>query len=250
MGGQALRYTCTEDFKLSGPAFGSNLMQKLKEYSVFLGVIAFTIIALVIGILLPTASAPPSSELPWQIQQSPQGMRVFGLTLKHSTLKEAQDKFQEQAEISLFLSEAKQLAVEAYFDQINLGGLRAKVVLSTVLSQAELQGMYDRGIRISGMSSGHKIELHPDDKARVANAAIASINYLPSAALEETLIVQRFGNPASRIREEKNDILHLLYPQHGLDIALNAKNKAVFQYVPPADFNAVLAPLLKQQLSK
>jgi hypothetical protein len=222
----------------------------LKNYSVFRGVVASAVILLSLGMLLPVASTPPSAELPWQIEHLPKGMRVFGLTLGHSTLNEAQGKFQEQPEISLFVSEAGTFAAEAYFDQVNLGGLRAKVVLTAALSQAELSDMYERGIRISGMSSGRKIELHPDDKARVADTAIASINYLPSASLEEAVLVQRFGEPARRVREEKNEILHLLYPQLGLDIALNKKNKTVFQYVQPRDFDALMAPLLAQVPAK
>lgn len=244
MGGQALCRIYSKGRKLSGPDATNPLMRMLKEYSVFFGVIAVTLLALVVGMLLPTASAPPSAELPWQIEQRAEGMRVFGLTLGRSSLNDAQIKFHEQAEISLFVSDDRHFAAEAYFDQVNLGGLRAKVVLSAALSQAELQDMYDRGIRISGMSSGRKIELHPDDKARVLSTAIASINYLPSAKLEEALLVQRFGEPARRVREEKNEILHLLYPQHGLDIALSSKNKAVFQYVPPAKFESLMAPLL------
>lgn len=220
------------------------MIRTLKESSVLLGVIALAIVLLVIGMMLPVKSIAPSSELPWQVEHTANGMRVFGLTLGRSTLAEAQNKFQEQPEISLFVSEGGKFAAEAYFDQVNLGGLRAKVVLTAALSQTVLQEMYERGLRISGMSSGRKIELHPDDKAKVASTPIASINYLPSATLEEALLVQRFGEPARRVREQQNDILHLLYPQHGLDIALNAKNKTVFQYVPPQDFAALMAPLM------
>ncbi len=209
-----------------------------------LGVIALAIVLLVIGMMLPVKSIAPSSELPWHIEHDANGMRVFGLTLGRSTLAEAQNKFQEQPEISMFVSETGKFAAEAYFDQVNLGGLRAKVVLTAALSQAVLQEMYERGLRISGMSSGRKIELHPDDKKKVSDSVIASINYLPSATLEEALLVQRFGEPARRVREQQNDILHLLYPQHGLDIALNQKNKTVFQYVPPQDFAVLMAPLM------
>jgi len=229
---------------LSTPSAPSWIVRTLKESSVLLGVIGLAAFLLVVGMLLPVASTAPSSELPWHIKHDANGMRVFGLTLGRSTLTEAQNKFQDVPEISLFVSESGKFAAEAYFDHVNLGGLRAKVVLTAALSQTALQEMYERGLRISGMSSGRKIELHPDDKAKVNSSAIASINYLPSATLEEAVLVQRFGEPAQRVREEKNDILHLLYPQHGLDIALNQKNKTVFQYVPPQDFAALRAPLM------
>ncbi|MDO8413817.1 MAG: hypothetical protein Q7S51_08520, partial [Gallionellaceae bacterium] len=153
-------------------------------------------------------------------------------------------KFHESAEISLFVSDAGKLAAEAYFDRISLSGLSAKVVLAAALSQAELQSMYERGLRTSALGSGRKVELHPDDKDKILRAEIASITYLPSSSLDEALIAQRFGAPARRVREEKNDVLHLLYPQSGLDIALNRKNKAVLQYSPPQDFPVLMAPLL------
>lgn len=222
----------------------SRIMKIFTESSVFLLVATFAVILLIIGMLLPVKSTTPVPELPWQIEQSPNGLRVFGLTLGHSTVADAQKKFHEQAEISLFVSDTGKFAVEAYFDQVNLGGLRAKVVLTAALSQADLQAMHERGLRTSAIGSGRKVELHHDDRSKVWQSAIASINYLPSSTLDEALIVQRFGEPAQRVREEKSEILHLLYPQKGLDIALNKKNKAVFQYFPPQDFPQLMAPLM------
>lgn len=197
------------------------------------------------GIFLPGGNSSPVTELPWQIEHDANGIRVFGLTLGHSTLDEAQNKFQEPAEISLFVSDAGKLAAEAYFDRISLSGLSAKVVLAAALPQTELQGMYERGLRTSGLGSGRKVELHPDDQDKVLRAVIGSITYLPSSSLDEGLIMRRFGAPTRRVREEKNGVLHLLYPQSGLDIALNRKNKAVLQYFPPQDFSALMAPLLE-----
>lgn len=220
------------------------MLNMLKGNSVFLSVVALAVVLLIVGMLLPVKSSTPVPELPWQIEQTPQGMRVFGLTLGHSTVADAQKKFHEQAEISLFVSDAGKFAVEAYFDQVNLGGLRAKVVLTAALSQAVLQAMHERGLRTSAIGSGRKVELQHDDRSMVWQSAIASINYLPSTTLDEALIVQRFGEPAQRVREGKSEILHLLYPQKGLDIALNKKNKAVFQYFPPQDFQRLMAPLI------
>ena len=177
----------------------SRLFQVLQERAVFLGVLAFAALLLAVGILLPGESPSPVADLPWQIEHGQNGMRVFGLTLGRSTLDEAQSKFQEPAEISLFVSDTGKFAAEAYFDRISLSGLSAKVVMAAALSQAELQSMYERGLRTSALGSGRKVELHPDDKEKVLCAAIASITYLPSSALDEALIAQRFGAPARRV---------------------------------------------------
>ena len=223
----------------------SGIVAVLQGRAVFFGVFALSVALLVAGIFLPGGKSSSVTELPWQIEHDANGMRVFGLTLGHSTLDEAQNKFQEPAEISLFVSDAGKLAAEAYFDRVNLSGLSAKIVLAAALPQAELQGMYQRGLRTSALGSGRKVELHPDDKYIVLRAAISSITYLPATRLDEALIAQRFGSPSRRVREQKNDVLHLLYPQSGLDIALNRKNKAVLQYFPPQDFPTLMAPLLE-----
>lgn len=220
------------------------MVQAIKGRAVFLGVLIFAMVLLVAGMLLPGEGPSPVADLPWQIEHDANSMRVFGLTLGHSTLDEAQSKFHEPAEISLFVSDAGKLAAEAYFDRISLSNLNAKVVLAAALPQTELQAMFERGLRTSALGSGRKVELHPDDKEQVLHAAIANITYLPTSTLDEALIVQRFGTPAWRVREPKNDVLHLLYPQSGLDIALNRSNKAVLQYFPPQDFSMLMAPLL------
>ena len=220
------------------------MIQVVKARAIFFGVLVFAVVLLMAGMLLPGENPSPVADMPWQIEHNANGIRVFGLTLGHSTLDEAQNKFHESAKISLFVSDAGKLAVEAYFDRISLSGLSAKVVLTAALSQVELQGMYERGLRTSALGSGRKVELRPDDKDKVLRAEIAGITYLPSSSLDEALIAQRFGTPSRRVREVKNDVLHLLYPQSGLDIMLSRKNKAVLQYFPPQDFETLMAPIL------
>ena len=71
---------------------------------------------------------------------------------------------------------------------------------------------------------------------------IASLTYLPTTQVEESVITKRFGEPAQRIREKKTNLIHWLYPQHGLDVVLDAK--PFFQYLPLKDFELLRAPLL------
>jgi hypothetical protein len=58
------------------------------------------------------------------------------------------------------------------------------------------------------------------------------------------VILQRFGAPAERIRQGET-LEHFLYPAQGLDIVLDSKGKEVLQYVAPADFARLRAPLGK-----
>ena len=137
--------------------------------------------------------------------------------------------------------------MEAYFDQVDLAGLTAKMVLSFDLPQDDLKDMYQRGLRISALGSGsHKVTLHPDDRERVRRAPISSITYLPRTHLDEALIVKRFGEPAQRILEPENNVVHFLYPRLGLDVAVSETEKEVLQYLPPEMFPRLMTPLLEQ----
>ena len=56
------------------------------------------------------------------------------------------------------------------------------------------------------------------------------------------MILERFGQPAERIRVGEN-LEHFLYPAKGLDVVLDSKGRELFQYVAPARFDALRAPL-------
>jgi len=56
------------------------------------------------------------------------------------------------------------------------------------------------------------------------------------------MIVQRFGQPAERVRTAEN-IEHLLYPDKGLDVVLDSDAKELLQYVAPREFARLREPL-------
>ncbi|OGS90484.1 MAG: hypothetical protein A2Z95_04600 [Gallionellales bacterium GWA2_60_18] len=197
-----------------------------------------------IGSFLLPGEPVNKADLPWNIEHpAPGATRVFGLTLGTSTTNDAEQYFREEAKISLFKSPQGVLTVEAFFEQVNLAELKAKIVVSVAVSEAELQGMYERGLRMSGIASGKKVTLTADDTARVRALPIAGLTYMPSVRLEEELIGKRFGPPSQRIREKESGALHWLYPQHGLDITLGSDGRPVLQYVPPGEFDKLLQPL-------
>lgn len=185
------------------------------------------------------------TDLPWHIEHPSPGMlRIFGLTLEKSTASDAELRFREEAKTSLFKSQDGRLTAEMFFEQATLAGMKSKIVLSIAVPDAELQGMYERGLRVSGTGSGKKIALMPKDAARVRALPINGLTYMPSIRLEEEVIGKRFGPPIQRIKEKKSGAIHWLYPQHGLDIALGNGEKPVLQYVPPREFDKLLQPLL------
>jgi hypothetical protein len=200
-------------------------------------------------LLLPGgAPAPPrAAVLPWQVQANAEGSTtVFGLTLGRSTLAQARQRLGEDGELSLFSSrDGSRRSLEAYFDNVNLRGLRAKMVLTLRLPEVELAGLFDRGTRISSLSSGDKrITLRPEDLERARQLPVHSITYIPNLRLEGDTVRRRFGEPAERLVED-GQVTHWLYPDRGLDIALTPAGRTVFQYLLPSEFERVHRPLLQ-----
>ncbi len=216
------------------------------ERNTILAILGLTAIALVVAIMLPGGKSPEvNPRLPWAIEVDARGSsQVFGLTLGQSTLSDARLAFGADGKANIFLSPAKKISLEAYFDRLYISGIKADVVLSLSMDTKTLDGVFNRGARISELGDGSKkVTLSPDDLATAATAIIERITYLPAANLDAELIASRFGNPDSIIKE-KSGIEHWLYPKKGLDIALNPEGKEVFQYVNPAGFEQVMEPLL------
>jgi hypothetical protein len=214
--------------------------------------IVLTVVAVMIGVItillmMPAKDTNIPETLPWKISHpTPDTTRVFGITLGVSTLSEMDRLFHEQAEISLFKTTEGKMLVEAFYDELNFNGLKAKFVMTLAVPEAELPAIYHRGLRMNSTPSGKRITLSFEDTARVREAAVASLTYLPSARLEEALFSKRFGPADQRIKEKKTGTIHWLYPKLGLDITLGGSEKSVLQYVAPRDFELIRAPLLAQ----
>lgn len=214
------------------------------ENKIYLAIAAASVLLLAGSFLIP-GEPTQKDDLPWHIEHpAPDSVKVFGLTLGQSSTDDAEKKFKEEAKPSLFKSKDGQLVAEMFFEQVNLAGLRSKIVLNIAVPEAELQGMYDRGLRLSATGSGKKITLAPEDVTRLRTLPISSLTYLPAVNVEESTVLKRFGQPAQLIKEKDADITHWLYPQHGLDISLSPTEKPLMQYVPPQEFDRLTSPLL------
>jgi len=184
------------------------------------------------------------TDLPWHIEHTTSNQtRVFGLTLGQSNTNDAEHRFRESAKPSLFKSPDGKLVAEVFFEQVDMAGLRSRIVLTVAVPEAEMQGMYERGLRMSGTGSGKKITLAPDDVAHLRTLPISSLTYMPGIRIEEEIILHRFGQPSQKIREKDSGAVHWLYPEKGLDITLGS-DKPLMQYVAPAEFELLRQPLL------
>ncbi|MCW8911557.1 MAG: hypothetical protein OQK76_13165, partial [Gammaproteobacteria bacterium] len=164
--------------------------------------------------------------------------------LGHTTLGEAEKLLKEDATLTLFSPKQGNAVIEAYFNELFIGGLKAKMVLTFEVASDEVEGMFERGIRISTLGSGtRKVTLHSDDEARMRLKPVSSLTYLPSINLQVELIEKRFGTPAEKVKDNMGEAVHWLYPELGLDIALNSEAKEVLQYISPKDFSKITEPL-------
>lgn len=216
-------------------------------------VVAALVAALAAPLLFPPkqeASPPVTHGMPWQIENPAPGQsRVFGLRLggaNPGSFADARRAFPENAKFALLSPTDRPLALEAYFETVAIGPLSGKLVLSIAATPAELEAMRDRAVKTDHLDTGiRKFVLNEADRERAETMPLAGIVFIPSASLDEAIILQRFGAPAERIRQGET-LEHFLYPDKGLDVVLDSKGKEVLQYVAPAEFARLRAPLGKQ----
>ncbi|WP_079436836.1 hypothetical protein [Zoogloea sp. LCSB751] len=218
--------------------------------------IALAVVLLILALIVGPAAwqyahfdpkAVPTSGLPWQIDVLPGGeARVFGLTLGRSTLADARTRFGEELQLAVIAEPNETGNVEGYYESITTGFVAGKLIVTADFDKATIEGMRERSPKTEYMqSTTRKATLADADRAAALAAPIRGLAFIPSVNLDDAVIQERFGAPAERIRV--NDHLeHLLYPEKGLDLVLDSKGKELLQYVAPARFEALRAPLKAQ----
>ncbi|MDR2637862.1 MAG: hypothetical protein LBB55_05940 [Zoogloeaceae bacterium] len=199
----------------------------------------------------PDVETSSAENLPWDIAIDPPGESVvFGLTPGKSTLAEAEARFGEM-ELGVIIAkdvpadrEAKDAALEGYYNQLTLGYVQGRLILTVEVPEETLVAMLKRTVKGEYMGSGsRKFTLHPDDVRLARTFPLAAITLIPSASLDEEIVRQRFGEPAAIVPAGET-LRHYLYPEKGLDVVIDAKGKEILQYVAPADFTRrIVAPL-------
>ncbi len=220
-----------------------------------LALIAFVLVALVVPFLLPNNArqqgADPESNLPWQIALDGQGgSQVFGLQPGVSTLAEVKQRLGSEVEVAIIAEPNEAGTLEAYYAQVPLGFVLARVIVTVETSREGILAMRERALKAKHMeSTTRKITLHPDDLAAADQLPIRAISVIPTVNLDEATVVQRFGPPGERVIASEKRV-HLLYPQRGLDILVDGDGKELLQYVAPRDFSRLREPLLAVQSDK
>ncbi|AXS79485.1 hypothetical protein [Dechloromonas sp. HYN0024] len=213
-----------------------------------LSMIALVLVALVVPFLIPgpgkQEGVDPNANLPWQIELDGQGgSSVFGLRPGVSTLGEVRQKFGSEIDLAIIAEPDEVGAVEGYYSQVALGFVLAKVVVTVDVTSEAITAMRERALKANHMeSTTRKITLHPDDLVVIQNMPVKAISVIPAGNLDEAMVVQRFGAPGERLAVSEKRV-HLLYPEKGLDVVVDADGKELLQYVAPRSFSLLRAPL-------
>ncbi len=189
-------------------------------------------------------SVAKTYSLPWQIEVHDDGTStVFGISLERTTVNELLLLNGEDHELAIISDSQDQSGLEIYFSHFSIGPLQGKLIARVDADQQQLEAMQASASVASYTSSGsRKFLLNEADLNIIQDWTIESLSYLPSASLDEDVVLERFGTPSERLSREEG-IEHFLYPDKGLDIALNAEGKELLQYVAPRNFEKLRAPL-------
>lgn len=214
-----------------------------------LGLVALAVLSVwFVAIMRPPGATRSTlgQDWPWQAVAGPDGttLTVFGLTLGRSTLREAVAKLGRRYDLAVFADPGNMLSLEAYFRDVSVGDLTARMVLTARLPPEQLEALrLHAGAGQPNAEGGRRYSLnHEADIETGMAAVITAIAWLPVVRFDPDLIRKRFGEPAERL--QRSDGTHWLYPALGLDLLLNEQGGVLLQYVPPAEFEQRLrAPL-------
>lgn len=213
-----------------------------------LAIVALILAALILPFFMPgmgkQEGLDPNSNLPWQIELDGQGgSRVFGLKPGVSTLGDVRQQLGGEIEVAIIAEPGEVGTLEGYYSQVALGFVLAKVIATVDGKNEAISAMRDRAIKAKHMeSTTRRITLHPDDLAAADSLPIKAISVIPTVNLDEATVVQRFGPPGERLVVSEKRV-HLLYPDKGLDVVVDADGKELLQYVAPRNFALLRDPL-------
>lgn len=206
---------------------------KIKGVSPALIVIVGSFILLAAFIFLqPEHKEVNQKALPWNAQFNEQGqLEALGITLQQTTLREAMEVFGKDVEIKLFTNkEGGDKKVEAYFTVIYIGAIKASIAVNLDVSDAELETVYNRGAKISPITSGgREVKLSSEDNLNFLEKRIENITLIPRKNLDERSIEMRFGE-ADRRAIGVDGLERLYFNRMGLEMILDPDGPEALQY--------------------
>ena len=209
----------------------------------------FALLAVVLAVY-PFLNQSENSEtltgLPWQIEIQHDGStEVFGIHVGTSRLSDAIEILGSDMDLAIIVAtDADESGnLEMYYGHYKAGLLSGKLILQTNASEQDIQRWSGNSPKFEYMASGlaKKHIILDGDLPQVLEKIIISLTFIPAVNLDEEVILARFGEPEKRIQLPR--VVHFLYPEKGLDLALHEGSKEVLQYVKPETFQQLAQPL-------
>ena len=209
---------------------------------------ALVALVLLVPFFFPAGRQAPGADaeanLPWHIETDGRGgSTVFGLHPGGSTLADVRQRFGRDLAVAIIARPGETGALEAYYDQVSLGFVAARLIVTLDAAPVVIAAMRERAVDSKHMESAtRRITLSADDLALAERLPIRAVSVIPAANLDEPALVGRFGPPEERIVAASGQV-HLLYPKRGVDVRVYSQGKELLQYVAPRDFDLLRAPL-------
>ncbi|MGS2723321.1 hypothetical protein ACVBEJ_06215 [Porticoccus sp. GXU_MW_L64] len=183
---------------------------------------------------------------PWDITVHEDGSSsVFGIQLGETAFIEAAHILGWDREVAILIGNDDVASLEMYYSRFRSGAFTGKLVVASNASPhvaAQLAEQSAGGEYLGTGSRRFDIELSQLDSSQ--KLAVKTLSFIPTINLDAEIIEGRFGKATEIIKV--GDSQHFLYPQKGLDIALNPKGKETLQYIAPKHFHLLHQPLVQQ----
>lgn len=206
-------------------------------------------LVLLVPFFFPVGRPAPAdgveANLPWRVEADGRGgSTVFGLQPGTSTLADVRRRFGPDLQVAIIASPGEPGALEGYYDQVSLGFVAARLIVTLDAAPAVVAAMRERAADSQYMESAtRRIILAAADLALAERLPIRALSVIPAAKLDEPTLLGRFGPPEERIALADGRQVHLLYPARGIDLMVDSQGKELLQYVAPRDFELLRAPL-------
>lgn len=142
----------------------------------------------------------------------------------------------------------KNQQLELYFRETEVGKFTGRIIISLITSTQDMQAILKNAGSAKRLPDHRlKYSILDTESSKMSHFKIGHIAFIPTAInLDESIITNKFGTPNQILKEAsaEGEITHYLYPQKGVEVAVDTQNRAVIQYVLPNDFDTrVVLPL-------
>jgi len=202
------------------------------------------LLPLLLALFLAACGGQDDKPAFWEVEPAPDGetSRVFGITLGASPYAEMAAQTRARPRFALF-EEERGRSVEVFFKEVYFGRFTGRLYGQLAPSEETLSALKEAAGEGRAIEGGRRWDLDVRE-GELDEATVTALTFIPHADFGDGVIRGRFGEPAE-IRRGTGRQRHYLYPERGIDVALDPDGKEVVQYVPPAQFHRIRQPLAR-----